>query len=604
MYISNIKLWNFRRFGSGDEINLLTPNLDLNFIKGLNVIIGENDSGKSAIVDAIKLVLKTHSYDYIKIEDDDFYLDATRFRIELLFDDLSPDEAKNFTEWLGWNGTGADAKPYLKVMYDVTRNGNRILPTDTKAGVDDDGYQLNAEAREYLKATYLKPLRDAESELVAKKNSRLSQILIGDAAFKDKTSDHDLVKIFKDLNEELVKYFKGEQIEVKDANGDRQPVAPQEGKIIKDKIDKFIKSFYSATHESQFDSVSADIKSILEKITLSLKGEPNPGLGTLNKLFMAAELLHLSKDNWSGIRLGLIEELEAHLHPQAQMQVVEALQNQKGIQLILTTHSPNLASKLKLEHLIMCHKGKAFPMGKDYTKLIPEHYVFLEKFLDTTKSNLFFAKGVILVEGWAEEILIPSIAKNIGINLTEKGVSIVNIGNVAFQNYASIFLRKAEPHMTIPVAIITDSDISEYAKSKDAGGKTLYSLKQQAAYDLERNAKIAAIELKAEANIKYFVAPHWTLEYSLFKSGSLTPTFQKLARKKHKHKSKWDANFQDCLATKLFKKSLKKTEMAYEIANAIDTDFNLPAKTITINPGDNNDSINYIVKAIQYAAGN
>ncbi|MEP5944701.1 MAG: AAA family ATPase, partial [Balneola sp.] len=60
MYLSNIKLWNFRKFGSQD-FNLDSPNLDLDFQPGLNVLIGENDSGKTAIVDAIKLVLKTHS---------------------------------------------------------------------------------------------------------------------------------------------------------------------------------------------------------------------------------------------------------------------------------------------------------------------------------------------------------------------------------------------------------------------------------------------------------------------------------------------------------------------------------------------------------------
>ncbi len=59
MYISNIKLWNFRKFGSDGELNFAKPNLNLNFTKGVNVIIGENDSGKRAIVDAIKLVLKT-----------------------------------------------------------------------------------------------------------------------------------------------------------------------------------------------------------------------------------------------------------------------------------------------------------------------------------------------------------------------------------------------------------------------------------------------------------------------------------------------------------------------------------------------------------------
>ena len=58
MYLSNIKLWNFRKFGAEGEINLEKPNLNLTLTKGLNVIIGENDSGKTAIIDAIKLVLK------------------------------------------------------------------------------------------------------------------------------------------------------------------------------------------------------------------------------------------------------------------------------------------------------------------------------------------------------------------------------------------------------------------------------------------------------------------------------------------------------------------------------------------------------------------
>ncbi len=90
MYLSNIKLWNFRKFGSSDESDYQTnPHLDLNLPKGLNVIIGENDSGKTAIIDAVKLVLKTHSYDYIRVDDKDFYKESNRFRIELKFEDLT-----------------------------------------------------------------------------------------------------------------------------------------------------------------------------------------------------------------------------------------------------------------------------------------------------------------------------------------------------------------------------------------------------------------------------------------------------------------------------------------------------------------------------------
>ena len=123
-----------------------------------------------------------------------------------------------------------------------------------------------------------------------------------------------------------------------------------------------------------------EVKEILEKLELSLKDEINPGLGTLNRLFISSELLHLEKKDWTGLRLGLIEELEAHLHPQAQMRIIEALRAKKDIQLILTTHSPNVGSKVKLDELILCSNDKVFPMKKGLTKLRDTDYSFLERF--------------------------------------------------------------------------------------------------------------------------------------------------------------------------------------------------------------------------------
>ena len=580
------------------DASTLQPGIKLLESWGLNVIIGENDSGKTAIIDALKLVLKTHSYDYIRVEDKDFFNTANRFRIELIFEGLTSDEAKNFTEWLGWTGTGEEAKPFLKLNYDVKRKATKILPADVKAGIDEDGYLLTAEAKEYLKATYLKPLRDAENELIAKRNSRLSQILLGDTAFKGKEKEHELVKIYQSLSEELKKYFKGE-FEIKTTNeaGEEQTFKPQGGKQIKDKIDGYIKGFYGSEYETEFNASSNDIKSILEKLTLFLKDEPNPGLGTLNRLFMAAELLHLNKLNWSGLRLGLVEELEAHLHPQAQMQVIEAFQKQDTIQLILTTHSPNLASKLKLENLIICNNGNAFPMGQSYTKLGSANYKFLEKFLDTTKANLFFAKGVILVEGWAEEILIPSIANAIGINLTEKGVSIVNIGHTGFDHYVKIYLRNVEPYITIPVAVITDSDVREYEKNGDNYRKRVADTVQQ-----ETQRKIINITAKSEQKVQFFPAPNWTLEYSLFKSTSLKTVFQNAAKEIHSD-TPWDTDFEKELAKKLINKGLNKTKIAYQMANDIDEDFSKELRTVQISD-DATDTVNYLVKAIKYATGN
>lgn len=606
MYLSNIKLWNFRKYGEvGSTFELTKPNLDLNFTKGLNVLIGENDSGKTAIIDAIKLVLKTHSYDYIKVEDKDFFDGSTRFRIELEFCDLTDDEAKNFTEWLGWKGTGSDAQTFLKLNYDVTHNNNKINPSDVKAGSDSEGYMLTAEAKEYLKTTYLKPLRDAENELVSKRNSRLSQILLGDPTFKNKNQNHELVNMFEGLNTNLKKYFKGEEISFIDKEGNTAKETYEDGKAIKDKIDGYIKDFYNEGIFTEFNVSSTELKSILEKFSLFLESQRNVGLGTLNRLFMAAELLHLNKGDWHGLRLGLVEELEAHLHPQAQMQVIEALQRQTNIQLILSTHSPNLTSKVKLENLIVCNKGNAFPLGKSYTKLDEKNYIYLEKFLDTTKANLFFAKGVILVEGWAEEILIPSFAKALGKDLTAKGISVVNIGGVGFQHYANIFLRQNPPHMTIPVVIITDTDIRTYEKTTEKVGEKEVTKYLKKDNSIEITKKIAEINAKSTSNLKYFPAPQWTLEYCLFKSPKLTEIFQTSAKSIHPQIFADDKDFELELAKQLFKQGLQKTEIAYKIAHDLDEIAkDLSHQTLNLNEAETTDSIYYLIEAIRYVTNN
>ena len=548
MYLSNLKLWNFRRFGKDGVLNLDNPDLDLNFTRGLNVLIGENDSGKTAIIDAIKLVIKTHSLEWIRITPDDFYKDAERFRIELIFDELSDDEAKNFTEWLGWRGEGENALAFLRLIYDAKRKigDNRILPSDVRAGVDDDGNLLTAEAKEYLKATYLKPLRDAQSELAPKKNSRLSQILQGHDAFKGQEDTHHLVGLFGDFNVSIEKYFEGKD----KADLDLEDL---KGKELKAEIDKFVQSFYDKTKQSKFGVVEGKLRSILEKLELTIKEEINPGLGTLNRLFMASELLHLHKKNWDGVRLGLIEELEAHLHPQAQMRIIESLQDVNDIQLILTTHSPNIGSKVKLENFIICCNNSAFPMGSTYTKLSQTDYSFLERFIDTTKANLFFAQGVILVEGWAEELLLPSLArkmKKLGIiekDLTESGVSVVNVGSTAFLRYANVFQRINEDNLiNIPVSVITDFDfrpvefektpifkqnLEKYLNKERKKNPEKYdeeSLKREfikkckivSAYDLEEEKQAKERKYNGQV-VKTFISPCWTLEYCIARSEKL-----------------------------------------------------------------------------------
>lgn len=456
MYISELKLWNFRKYGKSSSDLNRDADLTVPLNKGLNVLIGENDSGKSTILDAIKLVLKTHAYEWIKVEDTDFHSETDKLKIEIHFSGISNEEAKHFIEWSGWAEEERvsegklikELRPKLILIYQAEIKDYRIIPSDIKAGMDGVGHLLNAEAREYLKCTYLKALRDADSELTAKKNSRLSEILQKHQLFyKQKGVEHEFETDFKEINKKIENRFKG-------IDGDKKY-----NEQIKITIDKFLEKFIDDKTISLFSLGKTEIKNILEKLSLGIVDRSNLGLGTMNRLFMAAELLHLKRE-WDGLKLCMIEELEAHLHPQAQMKIIEALNEEanKGIQFILTTHSPNIASKVHLKSLIVCKNDTVFPLADNYTKLGKVNYNYLERFLDTTKSNLFFAKGVIIVEGWSEEILIPSLAKKIGYDLTAREVSIVNVASTAYLHFAKIFLRNDGKEMKVPVAIVTDLD--------------------------------------------------------------------------------------------------------------------------------------------------
>lgn len=520
MYLSNIKLWNFRKFGSSDEIDLDKPNLDLSFTQGLNVLVGENDSGKTAILEAIKMVLRTHAYERLIWEDDDFYDGTNEIRIELLIDGLTHAEAAHFTEWLCWDETGS-SRPLLRLICRVKRVNGRIIPQEIRAGKDETGSSMDVQAREYLKVTFLKPLRDAENELTAKKYSRLSQILEGHDLFKEGADGKDSFESYvQTANENIKKWFQ-------DATKDEGGKSNKEQ--IKDVIDGFLASFVNPASASSFTISGSRIKEILEKLSLELDGVTRPGLGTLNRLYMATELLHLQKARWTGLKLCLVEEEEAHLHPQAQMKVLETIQKQKGTQFIVTTHSPNLASKVKLyesdeNQVVICKDGKAFPMGPEYTLLDKKDYVFLTHFLDVTKSNLFFAHGIILVEGWAEEILLPAFAKKMGKDFTSNEVSIVNVGSTAYMRYAKIFMRKDKESMGCKVAVVTDLDI----RPKDSDGM----------FDKDEEAKQMS-EIKGQVDVtdypdvSWHIAGHWTLEWCLFESAKLGDLFRRAVSEVH-----------------------------------------------------------------------
>nr|VVV06177.1 hypothetical protein AW0309160_03661 [Aliivibrio wodanis] len=291
----------------------------------------------------------------------------------------------------------------MKVWITASRKNGRVF-YDVKAGSDGEGAAINGEARDLLRATYLKPLRDAESELTPKKGSRLSQILYNHDVFEDE-ENHELLKIMSQTNKDIEEYF-----------------TEHDGKELLEDVNTYLDDFSIENNKlsSRFNVSDNSLKSVLERLSLKLFNQSvsennNQGLGSHNLLYIAAELLLLKKSNYQGLKLGLIEEIEAHLHPQTQIRLIEAIQKiseENKIQFILTTHSTSLASKVKLKNLVLCKDGCLYPMGKEHTKLREGDYLFLERFLDSTKSNLFFANGVILVEGMLKIFCYLLLPKN------------------------------------------------------------------------------------------------------------------------------------------------------------------------------------------------
>ncbi|WP_147533017.1 ATP-dependent nuclease [Bacillus marasmi] len=517
MYLFQLNISNFRKYGIKPSVDgTVIPGLCLNLNPKLNLIVGENDGGKTAIIDAVKMVLSTQSNDFIKPEVEDFYLEpgkeekfrCSEFRIECIFKGLSDAEAKNFLEWLSFEETAGETTFYLKLTFAAKREGKNIY-YDIKAGSHEEGSQMDGKARELLRTTYLKPLRDSERELGSRRNSRLSQILYNHDAFSNE-ENHQLIKIIQDANNSISNYFKG-------LDGHGNEIADVEGKKLLEELNSYLNKFSREGNllKTNFNIADTKLKSILEKLSLLLQNN-KAGLGSQNLLFIATELLLLKRENFSGLKLALIEEIEAHLHPQSQSLLIEYLEsvcNESSIQMILTTHSPNLASKVNVENLIICKSSGVFNMGSKYTKLRVGDYLFLQRFLDVTKSNLFFANGIIIVEGDAENILIPTLSQILGISLSKYGISVINVGSTAFLRYSNIFLRENDAeNMGIPVACVTDLDVkpSISASTYKIGDRDNVTYEEAKNYHKQRKE-----ELYTKDEIKCFVSDAWTLEYCI-----------------------------------------------------------------------------------------
>ncbi len=528
MYLSEVKIINFRQF----------KEITIPFSKGITAFVGKNDSGKTTIIDAIRIALTTRDKEVHWIQVEDFHTDtngdiATTFSITCTFSDLTHDDSAAFAEILTYN---PDETTSIVLNYSATRRSlltsdRRWLDIKITNSTGNDGTKIVSEMRELLAATYLKPLRDAEREMSAGKSSRLSQILSQIESIHDGNSFS--LAMLKTLDNDSIKELG--LVGLSDLFAHHIKENKSIGEAKKNVNDKYLNelSFSNNKLTSNINFVShineeVRLRQVLERLELEeVDSKGNIGLGSNNILYMACELLLLDSEK-EGFPILLIEEPEAHIHPQRQIRLINFLkkivkktENTSPVQIILTTHSPNLASTIPVENLVLITDNQAFSLAPEYTKLKKEDYKFLERFLDTTKANLFFAHGVIVVEGIAEAILLPTIAKLMGKDLTEHGVSIVNADGTGLSRYSKIFQRKDDslPHLPIPVACITDRDIMPDCAPEILGldkNATKRRWRMESDFtDEELKDKIAKILQHDGQNVRTFVSDKWTLEYDL-----------------------------------------------------------------------------------------
>ncbi|WP_413464816.1 ATP-dependent nuclease [Bacteroides fragilis] len=266
-------------------------------------------------------------------------------------------------------------------------------------------------------------------------------------------------------------------------------------------------------------SIKSNLPNEAEKLFHALKlfiGEPGEdyegsihelSLGGANLIFLTLKLLEYKyrkgKDRIANFLL--IEEPEAHIHTHIQKALFDKIEYE-DTQIIYSTHSTHISEVSNISNMNIINRFKNYSeVYQPFIGLNDEEIMHIERFLDAIRCNILFAKSVILVEGDAEEILIPVMVKNtLGVSLDELGISLINVRSTGFENLAQLFHNQ---RIKKRCAIITDLDESITGKDTEASKR-----------GLSRKAKLDSIK-NANEWICPFYAPH-TFEVEFLGNGN------------------------------------------------------------------------------------